>query len=131
MTETVATQLFERQPQLLGVRPLSQVAEGFVAEAFTVRLIAAREDSNPPDPYRSGAGVAVYPGDVLVADRDGIIVVPRALVAEIAEPSLEQERLAAHVSTKIHAGEPLWGNCPPGEQAVAEYKASLEESHGT
>ncbi len=217
-TSTVATQLYKRgyrQPQLLGVRPISQVVDGFVAEAFTMRFIPAREDVNTLDPYRSGntlqwdaiegvppgqvivvdsrgdtraasggdmlmtrawqrgaagfvtdgglrdghvlsqlpfatyastvtittraawhhvadlqvpigcAGVAVYPGDVLVADRDGIIVVPRGLAAEIAEPSLEQEKLEAFVATKIRAGAPLAGNYPPGEQTIAEYHASL------
>src|SRR4051794_27844405 len=29
------------------------------------------------------------------------------------------------VSTKIHAGTPLWGTYPPGEGLKAEYKASL------
>jgi hypothetical protein len=34
--------------------------------------------------------------------------------------------LEAYVSTKVHAGEPLWGNYPPGEDLKAEYyKASL------
>ena len=27
------------------------------------------------------------------------------------------------MATKIHAGEPLAGNYPPGEQTKAEYKA--------
>jgi regulator of RNase E activity RraA len=71
------------------------------------------------------AGVAVYPGDVLVGDRDGVLVIPRELAAEIAEQGYEQEQLEAYVSTKIHAGEPLWGNYPPGEELKAEYKASL------
>jgi len=56
-TSTVATQLYKRgfrQPQLLGVRLLSQVVDGFVAEAFTMRFIPAREDVNTLDPYRSG-----------------------------------------------------------------------------
>src|SRR5215212_8656421 len=77
------------------------------------------------------AGVAVYPGDVLIGDRDGVLVIPRALVAEVAEQGLEQEKLEAFVSTKIHAGEPLWGNYPPGEELKAEYKASLaaEDEH--
>jgi regulator of RNase E activity RraA len=70
-------------------------------------------------------GVAVYPGDVLIGDRDGVLVIPRHLVAEIAEQGHEQEQLEAFVSTKIHAGEPLWGNYPPGEDLKAEYKASL------
>jgi len=76
------------------------------------------------------AGVAVYPGDVLIGDRDGVLVIPRHLVAEVAEQSLEQEKLEAFVSTKIHAGEPLWGNYPPGEELKAEYQASLKEADG-
>jgi regulator of RNase E activity RraA len=71
------------------------------------------------------AGVAVYPGDVLVGDRDGVLVIPRHLAAEVAEQGLEQEQLEAYASTKIHAGEPLAGNYPPGEDLKAEYKASL------
>jgi regulator of RNase E activity RraA len=77
--------------------------------------------------------VAVYPGDVRIGDRDGVLVIPRALaaeIAEIAEHSLEQEQLEAFVSTKIHAGEPLWGNYPPGEELKAEYKASLAAAGG-
>src|SRR5690242_1071893 len=53
------------------------------------------------------AGVAVYPGDVLMGDRDGVIVIPRPLVTELAEPSLEQERIEGFVNRKIHAGAPL------------------------
>jgi regulator of RNase E activity RraA len=40
-------------------------------------------------------GVAVYPGDVLVSDRDGVLVIPRQLAAEAAEQGLEQEQLEA------------------------------------
>ena len=61
---------------------------------------------------------------MLVGDRDGVLVIPRHLAAEIAEQGLEQEQLEAFASTKIHAGEPLWGNYPPGEETMAEYKAS-------
>jgi regulator of RNase E activity RraA len=148
-TSTIATQLYKRgfrQPQLLGVKPLSEVADGFVGEAFTMRFIPMREDVDTLDPYRSGntlqweafeqvlqvpigcAGVAVYPGDVLVGDRDGVLVIPRAVAAEVAEQGLEQEQLEAFVNRKIHAGEPLWGNYPPGEEVKAEYKASLASS---
>src|SRR3954470_16625210 len=51
-TSTVAMQLFKRgfrQPQLLGVRPLSEVADGFVGEAFTTRFIPMREDVDTLD----------------------------------------------------------------------------------
>jgi regulator of RNase E activity RraA len=72
----------------------------------------------------------VYPGDVLVADRDGIVVVPRQWAADIADPAFEQEQLEAYVATKIRAGEPLRGNYPPGEETIAEYKASLADGRG-
>src|ERR1700752_211477 len=79
-TSTVATQLYKRgfrQPQLLGVRALSQVTDGFVAEAFTMRFIPAREDVNAPDPYRSGNTLqwdpleGFPPGHVIVVDSPG------------------------------------------------------------
>jgi len=71
------------------------------------------------------AGVAVYPGDVLVGDRDGVVVIPRSLAAEIAGPALEQEKLETYISTRIHAGEPLWGNYPPNDETLAAYRATL------
>ena len=76
-TSTIATQLYKRgfrQPQLLGVRPLSEVVDGFVGEAFTMRFIPMREDVDGLDPYRSGntlqwdAFEALQPGQVLVVD---------------------------------------------------------------
>jgi len=79
-TSTVATQLYKRgfrQPQLLGVRPISQVVDGFVAEAFTMRFIPAREDVNTLDPYRSGNTLQwesienVPPGHAIVVDSRG------------------------------------------------------------
>jgi len=69
------------------------------------------------------AGVAVYPGDVLVGDPDGVIVVPRALAPVIAVPAREQERLEAYLHTRIQQGEPLWGVYPPDENTLADYRA--------
>jgi regulator of RNase E activity RraA len=77
------------------------------------------------------AGVAVYPGDVLVGDRDGVVVIPRAIAEEIAEPSLEQERLEEYLNTRIKDGEPLWGIYPPSEETKAQYKAWREAAAET
>lgn len=80
------------------------------------------------------AGVAVYPGDILVGDRDGIIVVPRALAAEIAEPSLEQENLEQWLHSKVSNGAELWGTYPPSEETRQEYqdwkKTQLANTNG-
>ncbi|KAK6022000.1 demethylmenaquinone methyltransferase [Ostertagia ostertagi] len=43
-------------------------------------------------------GVPVYPGDVIVADEDGAIVVPRHLADEVGRDSFEQERLEKFVA---------------------------------
>jgi regulator of RNase E activity RraA len=70
-------------------------------------------------------GVAVYPGDVLIGDRDGLLVIPRALATEIGEQDYEQEQIEAVVSKKIHAGEPLWGKFPARRGAQGQVQGWL------
>jgi regulator of RNase E activity RraA len=69
------------------------------------------------------AGVAVYPGDVLVGDEEGVVVVPRHLAAEIAQPAADQEDLERFIQEKVAAGSPLRGTYPPNEQTLGEYRA--------
>lgn len=69
------------------------------------------------------AGVAVYPGDVLVGDRDGIIVVPRSLATAIAGPAAEQEALESYLHERVRDGAELWGTYPPSEETLAGYRA--------
>ncbi|MCA9878773.1 MAG: ribonuclease activity regulator RraA [Thermomicrobiales bacterium] len=69
------------------------------------------------------AGVAVFPGDILVGDAEGVIVVPRRLAAEVAAPAAEQEIQEQFVLEKVAAGAALPGTYPPGEQTLAEYAA--------
>ena len=68
-------------------------------------------------------GVAVFPGDVVVADGDGAVVVPRALVREIAEAAPEQERLEAFLTSRIADGHQLIGTYPPNDETLAAYEA--------
>jgi regulator of RNase E activity RraA len=67
------------------------------------------------------AGVAVYPGDIIVGDSDGVVVVPRAIAEEMANDSYEQEQREKFLFTKIDAGAPLWGTYPPNEETLKEY----------
>jgi regulator of RNase E activity RraA len=71
----------------------------------------------------SCADVAVYPGDILVGDRDGVLVIPRALAPEIAGPSREQDGLEDYLKGRIRNGQPLWGIYPPSDEVRAEYAA--------
>jgi regulator of RNase E activity RraA len=68
------------------------------------------------------AEVPVYPGDIMVGDRDGVVCVPRYLAAEVAAAAVEQERLEAFVLEKIESGAPLRGTYPPDETTLAEYR---------
>lgn len=68
------------------------------------------------------AEVAVYPGDIVVGDADGVTVIPRQLAAEVAEAAYEQELREKFLFTKIDGGAPLWGNYPAGEATLAEFE---------
>lgn len=76
-------------------------------------------------------GVAVFPGDVLVGDEEGVVCVPRHLAAEIAAPAAAQERLERFIQQKIEGGAPLPGTYPPNEQTRAEYRQWLEQTGAT
>src|SRR5271168_4814838 len=42
-------------------------------------------------------GVAVFPHDIIVADDDGAVVIPSALLDEVVEAAVEQEKLEAWI----------------------------------
>lgn len=70
----------------------------------------------------SCAGVPVFPGDVMVADGDGVVCVPRYLAGEIAAAAAEQERLEEFIIRKVAGGAPLRGVYPADEETRAEYR---------
>lgn len=69
-------------------------------------------------------GVAVYPGDWVVGDADGVVVVPADIAAEIAREAVEQEEMEAWLAERVAGGAPLKGTFPPSEATLAAYKAS-------
>lgn len=71
-------------------------------------------------------GATVVPGDVVVGDADGVIVVPPHLVREVAEAALAQEEQDAWVARQVAAGHPVEGLFPPDERWRARYEASRE-----
>jgi regulator of RNase E activity RraA len=57
-------------------------------------------------------GAAIQPGDVIVGDGDGVIVIPPALVDEVVEAAIAQEREETYVAEMVAAGEPVDGLFP-------------------
>ncbi|HEY9550190.1 MAG TPA: ribonuclease activity regulator RraA, partial [Kiloniellaceae bacterium] len=72
-------------------------------------------------------GVAVFPDDLIVADRDGAVVVPKDLVAEVAELGLEQERLEGWIMKEVQNGGRLPGLYPINEENRARYEADVKK----
>ncbi len=68
-------------------------------------------------------GVAVLPGDVVVADADGAVVVPRALADEVGRDAIEQERFERFAQMRVKQGAPVLGLYPPNERTLADYEA--------
>lgn len=68
------------------------------------------------------AGVPVFPGDIIVGDAEGVVVIPRHLADEIAGPAAEQEVLEQFILEKVEGGAALPGTYPPNEDTLAEYQ---------
>jgi len=71
----------------------------------------------------SCADVAIYPGDILVGDGDGVTVIPRHLATEMADLCEARDALEKYLSYRISAGEPLYGVYPPTDQVRADFAA--------
>lgn len=84
--------------------------------------VAALTFVNWQEPIGCG-GVAVFPDDVIVADDDGAVVVPAALVDDVVRGALEQERLEAWIMKEVDRGVPLPGLYPPNAETRARYEA--------
>lgn len=68
-------------------------------------------------------GVAIFPDDVIVADDDGAVVIPSALLNEVVEAAAEQEKLEAWIIDEVQAGAPLPGLYPANAENKARYEA--------
>jgi 5-oxopent-3-ene-1,2,5-tricarboxylate decarboxylase / 2-hydroxyhepta-2,4-diene-1,7-dioate isomerase len=61
-------------------------------------------------------GTAVQPGDIIVGDADGVIVIPPGLATEIVEAALAQEVQDAWIAARVAEGNPLDGLFPLNPQ---------------
>ena len=110
---------------LAGWLPLAWRATGTVpcaispaSAAWDCRSGATASPLHPPSPVSTFVGwqepigcggVAVFPDDVIVADEDGAVVIPAALLDEVLAAGPEQERYEAWVVAEVERGIPLPG----------------------
>jgi len=69
------------------------------------------------------AGVFVEAGDVVVGDAEGAVVIPHALVAEVARDAVVQEEIEEFAIERVAAGEPTDGLFPLSDERRPDYEA--------
>ena len=72
-------------------------------------------------------GVAVFPDDILVADQDGAVVVPAALLDMVMQEAPEQERMEAWIFRQVEKGAALPGLYPMNDDTKARYAAETAQ----
>ena len=71
-------------------------------------------------------GAAVQPGDVIVGDADGILVIPPQLIEEVVTDAIEQEREETFIAEMVAAGEGVDGLYPMNATWKARYQEWLK-----
>jgi regulator of RNase E activity RraA len=106
------------------IEPVQQMTlpvfcRGFAAPPSFATLLVAEAQS-----VIGCGGVLVVPGDIVVGDADGVVVIPRYLADTVARAGDEQEQMEAWIRRKIEGGAMVRDFYPPTAQALAEYRAS-------
>lgn len=69
-------------------------------------------------------GVAVYPGDIVVGDGEGVVIIPAHLANEIAEEATNMTEFEDWVESQVLAGRSIVGLYPPNAATRAEFEAA-------
>lgn len=70
-------------------------------------------------------GAAVQPGDVIVGDADGVLVIPPHLVESVVTAAIEQEREETFIAERVAAGDGVDGLYPMNAEWKDRYRAWL------
>jgi regulator of RNase E activity RraA/2-keto-4-pentenoate hydratase/2-oxohepta-3-ene-1,7-dioic acid hydratase in catechol pathway len=73
------------------------------------------------------AGVTIQPGDIVVGDADGVVVIPPALAAEVLAQAREQERQEEFITGRVAQGESIDGLYPLTDRTRPAYQAWARE----
>lgn len=66
--------------------------------------------------------VAVLPGDIIVGDAEGVVVVPSQLAEDVARRAAEMELKEDFIIEKIRGGASIIGTYPADDETLAEFQ---------
>jgi regulator of RNase E activity RraA len=72
-------------------------------------------------------GASVQPGDVIVGDADGLLVIPPHLIEQLVTDGIEQEREETFIAEMVGAGEGVDGLYPMNAAWKERYRAWLAQ----
>ena len=96
----------------LTVRQAISMAGGLTEKAQLRTFQVLRRVNNHEETVAVGLDSLVFPDDIIVADADGVIVIPSALVTDVVSAGLEQERLDEWQMEQIKRGVALSALAP-------------------
>ena len=70
----------------------------------------------------------VLPGDIVVGDDDGVIVIPRGIAEEVADEALAKEHQDEWVAARVGEGHPIDGLFPPTGRWKEEYERWAQDN---
>lgn len=108
------------------VRDLSEVAEADIPTFHNGAHPSVLGRKHVPwtmDETVACGGAAVQPGDIIVADSNGIVVIPPAVVEQVADHAFKTEIQDEWVMERVKEGNPIEGLFPP----TGEWKVKFEE----
>jgi 5-oxopent-3-ene-1,2,5-tricarboxylate decarboxylase/2-hydroxyhepta-2,4-diene-1,7-dioate isomerase len=73
-------------------------------------------------------GTTVQPGDIIVGDADGVIVIPPGLADEVVDAALAQEEEDAWIAARVAEGHPVDGLFPMNAAWRARFEAERAAS---
>jgi 2-keto-4-pentenoate hydratase/2-oxohepta-3-ene-1,7-dioic acid hydratase in catechol pathway/regulator of RNase E activity RraA len=76
-------------------------------------------------------GTTVQPGDIIVADSDGILVIPPPIAEELADECIAQEKEEAFIFEMVRQGNSVDGLYPMNKEWQAKYKEWEAGQYGT
>jgi regulator of RNase E activity RraA len=74
--------------------------------------------------------VAVFPGDIVVGDDEGVVIVPEQIAAEIAAEASEMTAFEDFVTEEVVGGRSIVGLYPPTDPATRPRFEAWRQRHG-